>query len=592
MSPRAAAPLLVLALIGLGLILAFWSFKPFGVLHDDAHYVRNALGWLGVVPPAPYRAHSVGPSVAVLPYLALAGTDLQWIRLVPTAFSVAWVVLFSICAARVVDRRVAWLLALCVFASPGFLLNAPNVMGEPILSFWIWSAVALAGLPASRGRDIAWWVCGVSACFTRSEGVALPFALAVWHILEGRRKQAMLYLGAVGLGLALINAVFIERGPKYHQLELTAYFKALPALETYPTLWLSKTVSVLGSTYLAGNSPDAPRKIVSTAAAVLLLVLSLPGWWRLRENTSARLVQVLAPCLLAGVFAWPWVQPRHLLALWPVLLLCAALAMPARGRIPCLAVLAVTLLVVAIPNLDQGRRSRQELNAGFLQTIDFLRNSTPRDATLLSNLDATYSLLTGRRVEIFNAEASYPELLLALHQKGQVYLVFEQVNATLKDVRGINNSTGGQQLREWLSHSPYLSAVCTNAAQTVYLFEPQPGYEQAYQKWVESHAAGLSLKERRALLESSLKLCPDLPFVNTALAQIDAEEGRLEPARSRLEIVVKRYPFDLSSLYTLVQVTHQLGENERAAQFATYGQELSVAQGDRAMSQFFQRYMP
>lgn len=583
-------PTIALLVVGMSLILAFFNLKPFGMLHDDACYVRNALAWLGLLPPPDYRAHSVGASLAILPYLALFPESPAGSRNLFVVFSLAWVLLYYRCLLRMVDPRTAWLLALCIFLSPGFLLNASHVMGEPLLGILIWLSVSLASRSSNRATQGALLACGVSACFTRSEGVVLPLVIILWYLFERQFRNALHYIFGLITSIGLINAVLIERGPKYHQGQLLEYFHSLPQLSVYPQLWVHKFLSNIGLTFLAGLPQEAPFSGWSLIFTVFFVTLAIAGWFRLGQPGSEVFVKVLAPCLLAALFFWPYLQPRHLLALWPILILCAALALPWKHRWKGVFALALYLGFVALPNLVRGQTLRHDINQDFLQTVRVLDEQSAKDTVIMTNMGCSYSVLTLKSTVDIPSTGSLPTLLLALESSGASYLVWEKNDATLTDVQGIPQVTNSATLSRWIGHASYFKTILSNSFATIYQFQPPYGFQQSYAEY--SQAIDLihnnQTTQGQKLLESALDRTPDLPFAASALVEIHLESRQFKQARDLLEKLVHQYPFDLTSLYNLALVTAQLGEHERALGFATFGRQIAQDTGDQAMIQMFE----
>ena len=321
----------------------------------------------------------------------LLGESMTTLRLVPTAFALAWIPLAGLIAARVFGRAAGYLAAALValpspfafqwgFTAWGGHSNVVMILAAVYLLLLVLERVdrvRLAALGFIAGFSL--WVNQLAVAYVP----VYAYVLARWVRPTRKQVRLLLLAGVVGLGPLIYGNVvhplatarnlayrvgsswrLSSRLVKQAPDEEARFYRSVPLFQ------------VLG----AQPQRDGNWSLGGTAAALMLLLGGLAGaWGTYRRRRDAPVVfrgaMVVLACIgmsvvvgISGFFGQP--VGRYNLPLYP--LLCALLAGWLVGR-PRLALLTVALMAVihatqiAAAPPSEGRTPAKEVVAALLQ---------------------------------------------------------------------------------------------------------------------------------------------------------------------------------------------------------------------------------
>jgi len=320
----------------------------------------------------------------------LLGESMTTLRLVPTAFAVAWIPLAGLIAARLFGRSAGYLAAALValpspfafqwgFTAWGGHSNVVMILAAVFLLLLVLERadrVRLGALGFVTGFSL--WVNQLAVAYTP----VYAYALARWARPTRKQVQLLLLAGVVGLGPLIygnvVHPLATARNLAYRvgsSWRLSSRLVKAPDEEGrfYRSVPLFQ---VLG----AQPQRDGKWSVAGTAAALVLVLGGLAGAWetyrRRREAPLAfRGATVVLACVgmsvavgISGFFGQP--VGRYNLPLYPLLcaLLAGWLASRPRLALPTVALVAVIhALQIAAPPPSDGRTPAKEVADTLLQ---------------------------------------------------------------------------------------------------------------------------------------------------------------------------------------------------------------------------------
>jgi hypothetical protein len=490
-----AAPA-ALALLHLALALAAYNPAPH-LGGDNAAYIAIARSLLArgeivqLWDPA-VRVQAVYPPLfpAVLAVAIKAGLrsylELKYVVIAFSALAVLWSYLWM---RRAGSPRVALVAGLWLAAAPGVVDFAHWVLSDvpfwalTALALWVWTRVESsqpadsaevsggASTSPSGAADgetptrLGWVVVAAAATLaaemTRSAGLPLVAAAAVWLVLRRRWRGLAVYAAVVAPvmlgwnlrgrgGGGVEHPSFPWRVDPYRPelgnvtpLEFVARFRDNVAEYTLHHLPLLLTGDGRG------------RAAAVLGAAVVLLALA--GW--VRRLRRPGVAEIWVPLYLGLILVWPqnWSGERLILPVLPMLLLCAIetlwallapLAAGLRRRVPrveSIAAVAAVAAVVAVtaPGLARtstaGSRCRASFAAGerfpcltpawhdFLHLAQMVRGRLPAGSVVISRKPTLWYMLSGYRSRVYPFSAVPDSLFRTARETGARYVVEDHI---------------------------------------------------------------------------------------------------------------------------------------------------------------------
>jgi hypothetical protein len=372
----------------LAVIYAIAWFSPaIGQYHDDAVYLVLAKaiaaghGYRIESLPEPVPETSFPPLFpALLAVFTLVSNQLQWLKLLPLACTVGWLILTRKLLLKMgASANSALLLVGMTAASPTIVLLSTNLMAESLFALFV--TAALLTLLDERA-----WLAGMFAglaTLTRIAGV--PLIVACILILVARRR-----------------------------LRSAAIFAAVAMVMIAP--WFGWSLAHAGNTYLSSNiltGLAASEKLMVLAHNFVSLLASPFALITGYSNTFA--IGITAVILIGSLIARRQLAPDLFVALYCIMLLCWVWP-PERFVAPILplilwivwrafrkvepreAVVAVALIAALIPLFANATRKSNAHDYGQMQKLfASIRSKTDPSSVLLANQDAVVYLNTGHK---------------------------------------------------------------------------------------------------------------------------------------------------------------------------------------------------
>jgi hypothetical protein len=364
-----------------------WRSPAIGQYHDDAVYlvIAKAIaaghGYRIESLPDPVPETSFPPLFpALLALFTLVSQQLQWLKLLPLACTVGWLILTRKLLLKMgASPNSALLLVGMTAASPTIVLLSTNLMAESLFALLI-TATLLTLLNEQA------WLAGLFAglaTLTRIAGV--PLIVACILILVARRR-----------------------------LRSAAIFAAVAMVMIAP--WFGWSLAHAGNTYLASNiltGLPASEKLMVLAHNFVSLLASPFALVTGYSNTFAIGITVviligslvvrrqLAPDLFVALYCmallcWVWPPERFVAPILPLILWIVWRAMRTIQHREALA--AIVLIAVLIPLFANAtRKSSAHDQAEMQKLFASIRANTDPASVLLANQDAVFYLNTGRK---------------------------------------------------------------------------------------------------------------------------------------------------------------------------------------------------
>lgn len=568
-----------LIVFGSALMFHFWGAQPFGTLHDDTCYISTALGWLGEL-DAPPRGRALGASIMMVPYLVVSPDWMGAARVTPTLLSLLFLLLFHSFVARFAGAKLALPLSLAVLVSPGFLLSACNVMGEPILNLAIWCAVISWGRLSSRPAQVLLVGALIAAALSRSEGVVLTAAALLTLALPRVRRHPKTLAWLAGTGLLGLLWAASNEGIRVQLLGIARGISGTGSPFDYFASWADSFLRIIGERFLLSPGPGF-------WGGLLFCCLALVGWARLPNHGASLFLKIFVPLMGAALFLWPYPDTRYFLSLWPILVLLSARALPAKVQVAWAWGLVAVVTVVALPNLQRALPQQELRAAAKAKTFEWLSTQTDPSARLVSEFSCRYLLMTRRKNLKFSDLHGFPQLAQYAADHPHCFVVVEN-NPLLKNVQGNQYFTGLPRLYPWLEASPLATKVFSNGQDVIFQLKATPGLADSLREYWAVREQDLSQPEQLELaivsLEKARQRTPGLPFLESHLAVLLLSQGRADEGVTLLEGVLRQYPFDLSSIYSLALADLSSGREDRGLKLIEEGIRTGKQFGERELT--------
>ena len=359
-----------------------WRAPSLGLFYDDAVWFlagRELLaGRVTVLPP-------LFPMLIAL--FAAISQQVQWLKLLPVVCCVAWLTVSYKLLRRMGAQWYGALLLVGLTAlSPAVVFISTNLLAEPLFGFLI--AASLLAL-----LDDRMYLSGALAALatlTLSTGLPLIAACALTLIVRRRLRQALIFTATAVVITAPWFGWSLAHAPNPLVSKLAANEKIAIFGNNLVSLFFAPF------TLLSGIS--------DMYAAMFTVALILVCLWKRRQLMPD--IFLLFYCLMLLCRAAP---PEPLLA--PVLPLVLWLFWRTAQRIPKPEIVAAILIIsVLMPLWGTLRRLPTTLRTGqfppserepddwneMSKLFTWIRQNTPANAVLASNLDPLFYLATGR----------------------------------------------------------------------------------------------------------------------------------------------------------------------------------------------------
>ena len=219
--------------------------------------------------------------------------------------------------------------------APAVLFSAQWILSDPLFLFLTLACLWL--LTPGRDAPIHWLLLGavaaMAAYFTRSAGLPLVVAVAVWLALQKRWKLLGVFAGV----FAVPGLLWQQRAGSDYVSEFWLVQPYVPDLGRVGPVDLLERVSANLWTYVTEYVPTGLTGLEGVPAGVLgvvVAVLAAAGWIR-RVRAGPGVGEIFFLLYAVLVLAWPavWSGDRFALPLFPLLLLYAgeSLALGFRG---------------------------------------------------------------------------------------------------------------------------------------------------------------------------------------------------------------------------------------------------------------------
>ena len=306
--------------------------------------------------------------------------------------------------------------------SPGMGHWAGRLMSEPLFTFLVMLSLwALRGHPERTARFVFSSAMAIIAALVRTAGVAGLIGLFGYWLWRRQwaRAAILAMLSAITVGTWIGWTVLApgEAGPRSYVdqfIQNTAPTATRKSASTAPSRWAPAVAKVGGRVVRTANEfltrtipstlsvPTVPGTVIDNVGWAVIVVLALSvGTAALGRAWLPAAVYLVA--YGAMLMVWPFVPPRFLIPVIPLLMLSVflmALRM-ARGRAPENRVILVLVVVLTVGQIMGLRREYRDsygcqpeemirgrcINSAeraMLRLTDWLKDSVPADTRLMS----------------------------------------------------------------------------------------------------------------------------------------------------------------------------------------------------------------
>ncbi|MHB2018539.1 MAG: glycosyltransferase family 39 protein [Candidatus Xenobia bacterium] len=528
------------------LVVACWlvasaclSHDPVGTWSDDAAFALQARIYGGVATPHGealqtfYRSYLPGHALLLAPVAALTGGSLTAMREVSIACMICAALGFMLYARTELPPWQALALAACIFFTPATMLWGTAVFSD--VSFLPFMVLAL--LLARRIPDApSWmaWLVGVLLawlCLIRLAGVPVGAGIVLWLASQRQWPAA----GRVAAGASLASLPFVNVYRTYFLLPVYREFLKKTGRFSHIGAWWLALPKVLGESFLGLPAP------VAVLGGVALLVLAVLGLRRPRLDLVAA---CLGPLLLYYML-FPFLEPRYLFPVYPLLLLLA-LRTPRISRAVVTVILLTSLCGVA--PVVAASQTRRDMSRTRWAAYTWLREHTPPDALVMDRYGPLVGLYADRASVAPTADLqTWSELLAEVSVTGAQYLVIRPVQTAARSVTGLSEASEPARLDAWADASSLLSAQYRGPIETVYRTAGVGrDFYAIYHDYCQACTPGTP--DAETTLRRCLQRYPDFPEARSALAlSLLQRDGNNQEAIALLRSVVDRYPMDVLS---------------------------------------------
>jgi len=377
-----------------------WLAPAIGLYHDDAIYLVTAKaiaaghGYVIDSLPNPVPQTQFPPLfTSILALFTLVSLQPQWLKLLPLACSVGWLLLTRKLLLKMgASRNGALLLVGLTAASPTIVFLGTNLMAESL--FALLTTAALLALLEERAL-LAGLFAGL-ATLTRTAGVALIAACILTLVVRRRFRSAVIFATvAMAMAAPWFGWSLAHPGNNY------------PASNILTGLAASEKLVVLGHNLVSLlGSPFSLLSGLSSTFTVVVTVLVLIWSLYVRRQLVPDLFIALY-CFMLLCWTWPperFVAPILPLVLWIVWRVFQLMELRE-------ALAALVLLGSLIPLWADAIRIPPARANGYFQItgppadnwmemqklFGFIRANTPSNSIFLANPDGVFYLNTGRK---------------------------------------------------------------------------------------------------------------------------------------------------------------------------------------------------
>jgi hypothetical protein len=364
-----------------------WLNPAIGLFHDDAVYLVTAKA---IAAGHGYRIDSLPEPVAqtefpplfpaLLAVLVMVSHQAQWLKLLPLACAVGWLVLIWKLLLRMgASRDAALFIAALTAASPTVVSVSTNLMAEPL--FAMFATAALLTLLEERV-----WLAGLFAglaTLTMIAGVPLIVACIVVLVVRSRFRGALVF-AAVAMAIAApwFGWALAHPGNTYAASNVLT---ALPA---------SEKLVVLGSNFVALLASPAALVTGLRYPLVIGITVLMLGWSFIAGRQLLPDIFVALYCL--ALLVWIGPPERSVAPILPLILWIAWRAMRSIGSREALA--AVVLITCILPLAANAIRHPPPDDWKEMEKLfTLIRAGTTPASVLLANTDSVFYLNTGRK---------------------------------------------------------------------------------------------------------------------------------------------------------------------------------------------------
>jgi hypothetical protein len=377
-----------------------WYAPAIGLAHDDAAYLVTARaiaaghGYSIDSLPNPVSQTRFPPFFpAVLALFTLVSQQAWWLKLLPLACSVGWLLLTRKLLLKMgASENDALLLVWFTAASPTVIFLSTNLMAQPL--FALLMTAALLTLLDDRAL-LAGFLAGL-ATLTSSAGVALIAACILTLVVRQRLRSAVIFtltamlMVAPWFGWALAHA-----GNTYLASNI---FTALAASDKLVVLGRN-LVALIASPFSLLGGPGGTVTVTTTILAV--------AWSLFVRRQLLPDLFIALYCVMLLCWTWPperFVAPVLPLILWIVWRVLRLMELPE-------ALAALVVIVAMVPLWANVSRIPGTMASGTFPVAGppadswgemqklfvYIRGNTAPDSVLLANLDGAFYLNTGRK---------------------------------------------------------------------------------------------------------------------------------------------------------------------------------------------------
>jgi hypothetical protein len=317
---------------------------------------------------------------ALLALFTLVSQQTQWLKLLPIASTVGWLILTRKLLLKMgASPSGALLLTGMTAASPAIVLLSTNLMAESLFALLVTAALLML---LEERPFLAGLFAGL-ATLTRIAGV--PLIVACILILVARRRLR---------GAATFAAVATVMIAPWFGWSLAHPGNTYLSSNIFTSLAASEKLMVLGHNFVSLlASPFALVTGYTNTFTISTTVVIVIGSFIVRRQVLPDLFVVLY-CM--ALLCWVWPPERFVAPILPLLLWIAWRAF--RKVEPREAVAAVVLIAALVPLFtDATRKSSAPDQAEMQKLFALIRANTDPASVLLANQDALVYLNTGRK---------------------------------------------------------------------------------------------------------------------------------------------------------------------------------------------------
>ncbi len=451
---------LVLVVVLLGVVagvFAFLGFDPYpSTIGDNAEFVilsRSVLAGKGFSyinhpEERPATKYPPGFPLMLAAWGAFFGTTFVSLKLFVALTYVGAVVLTFILGRRLIGDNLALVAALMVASSSSFIRYSHTVLSE--MPYALFSLVLLYFVmyrPPGRRSLIATALLCVWVYYVRTVGGTLVLAVAVYHLLETRRKYGLILLAVLvtaSVAWALRNYAAAGEGSRY----LSVLMKVDPYhphkgdidladlivrmgrnLLGYTSELIAYTVLPSYHVHVAGAEVSLLRNLVSVGVVAFAAV----GGYTLRRK--AVVVNLYLLLYLLAYLIWPdvWMSDRFMIPIAPLVAIyavqgiyrvCTLAGLPRRAAVAaCIAVMLTN--AYALKLYVARERGYMPLWANYIQCALWSARNTRPDDIFICRKPFFFYIFSDRRTVSYPFTPDKEKMKDYFRESGADYVVVD-----------------------------------------------------------------------------------------------------------------------------------------------------------------------